>query len=223
MHNFIAVFAEFFKKCLKGIIALFGVFINSRDKSYKTNVSAKNKVDLDRELIKAVEWRDINKINNLLDKGADINVINEYGQTSLIEASMNDEKEIVTLLLKRGANPNLRGKGEYTALITACVVGHYDIVKLLVLGGADINITDERGLTGLNFAKDRGYNDIVKFLLLAGAKSKNDASPCCWTCAEAGEANDKQLHCTLDFRNVKTVRKDYLCSAYRKRTNYNKI
>src|SRR3989338_7873432 len=93
---------------------LFGTKDNS-------NSDARNE-----DFLKAVAWRDLEKINDSLDKGADINVINELGETSLVEASMNNYTDIVELLLKRGANPDFRGRGGYTALITACVVGHYE-------------------------------------------------------------------------------------------------
>jgi ankyrin repeat protein len=98
------------------------------------------------------------------------------------------------------------------------VVGHYDSVKLLVEGGANIDITEERGLTALDFAEDRGYDDIATLLKKAGATRVDDASsPCCWTCVQASETPDKKLVCTLDFRNVKVVSRNHLCSAYEKR------
>ena len=173
---------------------------------------------LNEEFLKAVAWRDIEKISDSLDKGADINVTNELGETSLIEASMNNYTDIVELLLERGANPDFRGKGGYTALITACVVGHLDSVKLLFEGGANIDITEERGLTALDFAEDRGYDDIANLLKKAGATMvSNASSPCCWTCIQASETPDKKLVCTLDFRNVKAVSRNHLCSAYEKR------
>jgi ankyrin repeat protein len=78
-----------------------------------------NSATRNADFLKAVEWRDLEKINDSLDNGADINVINELGDTSLIEASMNNYTDIVKLLLRRGANPNFRG-GIYSANYRLC-------------------------------------------------------------------------------------------------------
>jgi ankyrin repeat protein len=171
------------------------------------------------EFLKAVNWRDIEKINDCIDKGADINVRDELGDTSLIGASIENCIDIVELLLKRGANPDLKGRAGFTALIAACVVGHYNIVKKLLEGGANINITEERGLTALDFAEDRGYVEIANLLKKFGAKRTDDTSPCCWTCVHASltAAPENKLLCTLDFRNVKAVSRDHLCLVYKKR------
>ena len=147
------------------------------------------------------------------------------GNTALMESAQNDYTDMVTLLLKRGADPDIRGKGGFTALIIACVVGHYDCVKALLEGGADIDITEERGLTALDFAEDRGYDNIVNLLKKVRATRSGDtSSPCCWTCVHASltPAPENKLVCTLDFRNVKVVSRDHLCSVYEKRAKKSK-
>ena len=73
----------------------------------------------------------------LLNKGANINVRDEKGTTSLMNAVINQKTEIVKILLERGADPNLyvvneKGeKTEATALTFAKMKGNKEIIDLI--------------------------------------------------------------------------------------------
>ena len=129
-------------------------------------------------------------IEFLLKNGADINSVDNYGNTPLMNAVMargiyivydSDEyKEtlkIAKALLKYGANVNLKNNYGDTALIKASESGHYDAVKLLVENGAKINALNNRKETALMMAINRlgnkyqtkGFYKIVAFLLENGA------------------------------------------------------
>lgn len=52
-------------------------------------------------------WGEIDSVKALVDAGAEIDAIGEYGMTPLYEAISRDNAEIVDFLLSRGANPYL--------------------------------------------------------------------------------------------------------------------
>ena len=58
-------------------------------------------------LIRAAESGDIQSVRELLDRGADPNIRNDYGTTALMWASQDGYIKIVRLLLDRGADPNI--------------------------------------------------------------------------------------------------------------------
>jgi len=119
----------------------------------------------------------------LLDSGADVNGMDEYGRTALTTASQFGPPNLVRLLLDRGADVNLASgladDNRHTALIRASGVGHImcgaapsqrrqhnlSIVELLLARGADLNQTDKDGRTALYWAHRRSNRD-VKLLLL---------------------------------------------------------
>jgi tetratricopeptide (TPR) repeat protein len=88
-------------------------------------------------LQKAVHKGDLKKVQDLLDKGADINEWN-FG-TALIFAASENRLEIAKLLIDKGADLNALGKNGWTALGCAAVEGYGDMVDLLVSKGADID------------------------------------------------------------------------------------
>jgi uncharacterized protein len=61
----------------------------------------------DTTLIKAAAEGDLNRVNNLIHMGSDINHQNVKGQTALHHASVYGHKKVVNLLLREGANPNI--------------------------------------------------------------------------------------------------------------------
>jgi ankyrin repeat protein len=73
--------------------------------------------DLNYDLIKATEKGDLNKVELLLQKGADVNYIFKYGQkSSLMIASEGGYLDTVKLLLENGADVNLINNYGQTAL-----------------------------------------------------------------------------------------------------------
>lgn len=70
----------------------------------------------------------IDKIQELLDHGADINAKDDYGFTALTKAAWHGYTEVVKLLLEKGADINAKD----TALIKAVPSWHKEIVKILM-------------------------------------------------------------------------------------------
>src|SRR5712671_1064539 len=108
----------------------------------------------------------------LLDKAANINAINDNGDTPLIVAlkfgPMKTLMEFTNLLLGHGANPNLTGQGQ-SAIYWALSRGRPDIVHLLQRYGADPNTRDDYGKTLLHVASESGEPKVAEGLLELGA------------------------------------------------------
>lgn len=97
--------------------------------------------DLNADLIKAAFSGNLQEIERLLGKGANVNAKRENGITPLIGASIEGHQEAVELLLARGADVDAKAyffgrTGGATACDFASQKGHQEIVKLLVRAGA---------------------------------------------------------------------------------------
>ena len=133
----------------------------------EVDINNNNGLGIGPPLLYAVDKGQIEIVELLLDKGADIDSIDVSQQTALMVASGMGHFGIVELLLKRGANVNATENDGYTALIYASSGedGHPEIVKLLLEKGADVNASENDGYTALIYASQNGHTEIVKMLL----------------------------------------------------------
>ncbi len=109
----------------------------------------------------------------LIECHADIQAVNNEGQTAWSWAAVTGNIELIELLLHYGIDPNTRMKDEdgigCTALLLASYKGNRQLVRFLVEYGADIHASDDDGETALILASLKGYLDIVVYLLNQGA------------------------------------------------------
>jgi ankyrin repeat protein len=90
----------------------------------------------------------------LLDGGADVNQVTEYGWTALLTAVNNRNYALASMLLDRGADPSIANKGGWTPLYIATDnrnieggdypvpkpdLDHLEIITKLLDKGADVN------------------------------------------------------------------------------------
>jgi ankyrin repeat protein len=134
---------------------------------------------------------------NLLDAGAEADVVDEQAQTPLRFAIRGEQSGLVRRLLAARADPNPPTEDGLTHLMTAAALdsGHQsqalvglrraarmdapaspeqravylDIVKALLEYGADVHATATEGDTALTFAASQGWTEVVILLLDAGA------------------------------------------------------
>jgi len=102
-------------------------------------------------LIFAARGGDLESAKLLLDKGADVNQVTEYGWTPLLTATNNRHYKLAEFLIERGADVNLANKGNWTPLYLA---------------------TDNRNIEGGDFPvpkPDVDHLEFIKFLLDHGA------------------------------------------------------
>ncbi len=85
----------------------------------------------DTALISAAIKGDVSRVNELLDKGANVNAKAFDGWTALMWASSNGNVEIVKALIDKGADVDVRNNAGYTALMLAFLFGRTEIVQLL--------------------------------------------------------------------------------------------
>jgi len=98
-------------------------------------------------------------IDELLKRGADIQLGSKTGFTPLMFAVQQGDVGAVSKLLKAGADVNMVQNGtKLTPIIIASAMLHPDVVDLLLDNGANPNAIDSRGYTALHLAvRDSDY------------------------------------------------------------------
>jgi beta-lactamase regulating signal transducer with metallopeptidase domain/ankyrin repeat protein len=128
-----------------------------------------------QQLINAVQTGYIEKAKALIEKGADINTLNENGSTSLMLAISLGDLEMVKMLLERGADVNVENKDGNSAIIVAARSKFPEqIIPMLLAKGADANARNLNRQTALIeiLKTDQDpvvLEKIVKLLLQRGA------------------------------------------------------
>jgi ankyrin repeat protein len=96
----------------------------------------------------------------LIEKGANVNAMDWYGETALVHLIKNNYNfEILTLLLENGANPNW--SDEYGETVLYMAVGaerDMDALTLLIKHGASPTLKTTVGDTPLNYAREIGVD-----------------------------------------------------------------
>jgi hypothetical protein len=152
--------------------------------------------DLQTQLLKGIQDRDVAAVRAALEKGADPNRPGEFGRTPLHEAA-KESAEAVELLLAGGAKPNpldgdgrtplhlaysdsaaalLRHKADFlildkkgnSALHTAAEADAR-MCRLLVEAGIPVDARNNSGLTPLHFAALQANKSAADYLLSKGA------------------------------------------------------
>jgi len=145
----------------------------------------------------AVYNNDAAGLDALIQKGADINLCDHFGQSllhitqnkdiadMLIAAGadvnakdfdyqmtpiFNKDIEIAKLLVEAGADVNARGKNGNTPLMWYCYSGYLDGVKYMVSLGADVNVKNADNQTAYDIAETFGHLDLLEYLKSIGAK-----------------------------------------------------
>lgn len=108
-------------------------------------------------------------IDLCLQKGVDIDIKNDYGNTALLEATRENQEGIVRLLLGKKADANTTSKDGSTPLIWASGRGRNTLVKLLIDNGADLNAINDNKSTALIQALRYCHEDTAKLLIENGA------------------------------------------------------
>ncbi len=111
-------------------------------------------------------------VHDALDRGVNINTVDDLKATALMYAVEKKREDIVTVLLQANADPNLRNIMKNTSLMIAVIQKHDAMVKLLLEANADPYIEDCMGKTVLNIANDNNFNSIEIMLKKEVAKRR---------------------------------------------------
>ncbi len=120
--------------------------------------------DPKNQLLKAAADGDVEKIKELIKKGADVNSVNSKKETVLMLAAKSGNSEAVRILLKAKANYKKANLDDEHALYYAIESGDYDTVKVLLECGSDTYYTNYRGKTPLIAAKKEGDDKIIELV-----------------------------------------------------------
>ncbi|XP_037681141.1 2-5A-dependent ribonuclease [Choloepus didactylus] len=128
-------------------------------------------VEDNRLLIEAVQKRNIQLVQNLLERGADVNFQEvDGGWTPLHNAVQLGSEDMVELLLQHGADPCRRKKNGATPFLVAGIVGNVKLLDLFLSKGSEVNECDLNGFTAFMEAAVYGKVDALKFLHENGAE-----------------------------------------------------
>lgn len=121
----------------------------------------------------------IETINYLLDKGAKLDVEDNFGISPIMSLVMTHDTTnrlaIFNLLVEKGANINQISKGGGSVLGYACEGNQIEIVKQLLAKGVDVDARKNNfANTPLMYAANGGYEEIVDLLLANGADPKEE-------------------------------------------------
>ena len=114
----------------------------------------------------AIKRGDVQRILELLARGANVNALDRYGQTALMLAAHAGHREVVETLLAHRANLNVTAKYRLSALMLALVAGHEDVARTLARAGADVSLRGTgapgfAGKTAHDLAVDRGMRELA--------------------------------------------------------------
>lgn len=126
---------------------------------------------LNKLLNKEIEDENIDEVERLIDKGADVNNRDYAEFTPLIDAVFKENNDLVEVLIKAGANVNsvVEDADKLTALHAAVERGISKTVRILIEAGADVDQVDDNGSTPLYKAALRGSIEKVNLLINADA------------------------------------------------------
>ena len=122
-----------------------------------------------REWEQAVRQDDLEALARLIRTGADVDAMDQHGQTGLMVAAKHGRHEVARLLVGQGAELNHTAKYHLSALMLAVINGHADIVRILVDAGADRRIRGTgapgfHGKTARELAEDLSKTELLEAL-----------------------------------------------------------
>jgi len=113
-------------------------------------------------------------IKYLIEKGADINATDNWDNTYLCEAVKQNDLELAYFLVNQGIDVNKRCYFDEQALIKAIKSENLDLVQFLVENGADIDAHGYMHKGVMDYAKEEGNEEIISYLRSKGAMTKEE-------------------------------------------------
>ncbi|MCJ7455027.1 MAG: ankyrin repeat domain-containing protein, partial [Wolbachia endosymbiont of Homalodisca vitripennis] len=136
---------------------------NSEDVIVEFN-KEKEQTNLDKELLTAVQDGDFNKVQGLVNRGANVNAKDNLGNTLLHHASSSGNLGAVECLIGNGANMNVKNNrdlipldvaGSNNDVVKVLRQAHLDKDLLITVRGSDIEKIKDLIAKGINGNEDR--------------------------------------------------------------------
>lgn len=117
------------------------------------------------DLVRAAADGDVERLVQLLQAGADPNVVGTDWRSPLILAAAQGRLDMVRVLVRAEARVDWQDADKVSSLIMAAIGGHEAVTEYLILAGADPLLTDRWERRALDYALMRGKNDAVARML----------------------------------------------------------
>ncbi|MEM6724353.1 MAG: ankyrin repeat domain-containing protein [Bacteroidota bacterium] len=136
------------------------------------DINAKNKYDRHRSLLHyAIGCNQDPVFQYLLDRGINVNILDDEGQTPLFTAVRNNKTAAAIALIQHGANVNVIDQFGYTPLHKSVLYNNASITRLLLEKGVHLEVINNKGNTALDIAQREGFTELEALLLAAHPKS----------------------------------------------------
>ncbi|GAX78661.1 hypothetical protein CEUSTIGMA_g6099.t1 [Chlamydomonas eustigma] len=180
-------------------------------------------------LWKAATCGKVDRIRALVEAGALVDGVNEYGQTPVYLAVLHGHEEAVQLLCSwAGADVELRANGGSSCCTVAAAAGRVCILHVLsTCGGADLGAPGAEGKTAWQYAHEMGHQEVIQYLLEKD-QTTQALEAMCWTMLFQKPCYGALGLCSTGFQQVtssiplkaahdsgayKGVERFYLCDA----------
>jgi ankyrin repeat protein len=120
-------------------------------------------------LHKAAQNGDLEAMQVLLDRGADVNARDNFEESPSWDAIRFGKLEAMQLLLEHGADANSQNSSRWSIPHYASSEGNLEAVRLLLQHHADVNARDSMSQTPLHHASLNGHANVVQLLIEYGA------------------------------------------------------
>ena len=87
--------------------------------------------DVDAALLEAAEAGNLERVNEMLGRGADVNTVDEFGRTPLMLAAFRGHAPVVDSLISAGADLDVTARFGQTAIVFAEQQGHPRIAAMI--------------------------------------------------------------------------------------------
>lgn len=125
----------------------------------------------EKKLLKFVSGNKTEWAKESIDKGVDLNIVDRLGNSLLMLAAENNNRELVKVFLRKGLDPNYeRFFDGFKAIDCAVVSADTPMVELLLSSGANLDINNKETNGVLARAWRSGDERMVRYLLAKGAQ-----------------------------------------------------
>ena len=112
----------------------------------------------------AAEQNHFNVTEYLVNKGANLDIMDLDGRTLLFYPVIYGHFEMIKFLVGHGTDLSIKDQFGRTLISCASERGHLDVVKFLVGKGVDIDARDTIGRTPYSYAIEGGHSEVVQVL-----------------------------------------------------------
>lgn len=130
-----------------------------------SNIKKQSSIEKDKLLLKAVKYGLIEPVAHLIEAGANIELLDDTGDTMLMSASLLKHEKIVYLFIKAGANVDAQDDlfGN-TALMLSIMNGDIHISYLLIAADTDVSIRNALEQTAFHSAFNKKHTELMYLL-----------------------------------------------------------